>query len=116
MDWLKQFSPQRESGTTREPIALPVSGFTPSEPGLVQRAMATGMAYELAMDSFFGASHAIRPSGERHTHSFRVQAVFVIEEYGQSGPMLMWRISIWRFTVGPQGKSQAAQDVTAKSI
>ena len=44
------------------------------------------------------------------------QAVFVIEEYGQSGPVVMWRISIWRFTVGPQGKSPATQDVTAKSI
>jgi hypothetical protein len=44
------------------------------------------------------------------------QAVFVIEEYGQSGPVVMWRISIWRFTVGPQGKPLLTQDVTAKSI
>jgi 6-pyruvoyltetrahydropterin/6-carboxytetrahydropterin synthase len=91
MDWLKQFSPQREGGTERQPIPLPVAGFTPSEPALVQRAMATGMAYELAMDSFFGASHAIRPSGERHTHSFRVQAVFVTDSVDENGMICGFR-------------------------
>lgn len=44
------------------------------------------------------------------------QAVFVIEEYGQSGPVMMWRISIWRISVGPEGSAHGGQEVTAKSI
>lgn len=91
MDLLKQFSPQREGDSENEPLRLPISGFQPSEPHLVQRAMATGMAYELAMDSFFGASHAIRPSGERHTHSFRVQATFVTDSVDENGMICGFR-------------------------
>ncbi len=91
MDWLKQFSPQKNGGTDIEPLRLPVAGFQPSEPQLVQRAMATGMAYELAMDSFFGAAHAIRPSGERHTHSFRVQATFVTDSVDDNGMICGFR-------------------------
>lgn len=53
--------------------------------------MATGMAYELSMDSFFGASHAIRPSGERHTHSFRVQATFVTDSVDDNGMICGFR-------------------------
>lgn len=91
MDLLKQFSPQRDGGSENEPLRLPISGFQRSEPHLVQRAMATGMAYELAMDSFFGASHAIRPSGERHTHSFRVQATFVTDSVDENGMICGFR-------------------------
>jgi 6-pyruvoyltetrahydropterin/6-carboxytetrahydropterin synthase len=91
MDWLKQFSPQREGDNSREPVQLPVTGFAPSEPHLVQRAMATGMAYELAMDSFFGASHAIRPTGETHTHSFRIQATFVTDSVDENGMICGFR-------------------------
>lgn len=91
MDLLKQFSPQRQSDGAITPVALPVSHFRLSEPALVQRAMATGIAYELAMDSFFGASHAIRPSGEKHTHSFRVQATFVTESVDDNGMICGFR-------------------------
>lgn len=91
MDLLKQFSPQREGNSPKEPVRLPVSGFAPSEPRLVQRAMATGMAYELAIDSFFGAAHAIRPTGERHTHSFRVQATFVTDSVDDNGMICGFR-------------------------
>lgn len=49
------------------------------------------MAYEMAMDSFFGASHAMRPSGERHTHSFRVQAVFVTDSVDENGMICGFR-------------------------
>jgi 6-pyruvoyltetrahydropterin/6-carboxytetrahydropterin synthase len=91
MDWLKQFSPQKQPAESFAPIQLPVSEFRASEPALVQRAMATGMAYELAMDSFFGASHAIRPSGETHTHSFRVQATFVTDSVDDNGMICGFR-------------------------
>lgn len=91
MDWLKQFSPQRKGSASPEPIQLPVSPFQPSEPSLVQRAMATGMAYELAMDSFFGASHSIRPTGEVHTHSFRIQATFVTDSVDENGMICGFR-------------------------
>ena len=91
MDWRKQFSPQRDGDQSREPVQLPAAGFAPSEPALLQRSMATGMAYELAMDSFFGASHAIRPSGERHTHSFRIQATFVTDSVDENGMICGFR-------------------------
>lgn len=91
MNWLKQFAPQRSGSPSSAPVRLPVSGFQPSEPALVQRAMATGMAYELAMDSFFGASHAMRPSGELHTHSFRIQATFVTDSVDDNGMICGFR-------------------------
>ena len=91
MDWLKHFSPQRHGDGLSEPVQIPARAFRPTEPGLVQRAMATGMAYELAMDSFFGASHAIRPNGERHTHSFRVQATFVTDSVDENGMICGFR-------------------------
>lgn len=91
MDWLKHFSPQRPGDGEMQPIQLPAQPFRPSEPALVQRAMATGMAYELAMDSFFGASHAIRPNGERHTHSFRIQATFVTDSVDENGMICGFR-------------------------
>lgn len=91
MNWLKHFSPQHQGDGLGEPIQIPARAFRPADPGLVQRAMATGMAYELAMDSFFGASHAIRPSGERHTHSFRVQATFVTDSVDENGMICGFR-------------------------
>jgi 6-pyruvoyltetrahydropterin/6-carboxytetrahydropterin synthase len=91
MDLLKQFSPQRQAQGASEPVRLPVAGFQPSEPALLQRSMAAGMAYELTIDSFFGASHAIRPSGERHTHSFRVQGAFVTDSVDDNGMICGFR-------------------------
>ncbi len=49
------------------------------------------MRYELGIDSFFGASHAMRPSGERHTHSFRVQASFVTDSVDSNGMVVGFR-------------------------
>jgi 6-pyruvoyl-tetrahydropterin synthase len=57
----------------------------------LQATIARGMVYELAIDSFFGASHAMRPSGERHTHSFRVQAAFVTNHIDPSGMTVGFR-------------------------
>lgn len=91
MDWLKRFSTQHAAEATPEPIRLPVAAFQPTNPALLQRAMATGMAYELTIDSFFGASHAIRPNGERHTHSFRVQAAFVTDSVDENGMICGFR-------------------------
>ncbi len=87
----ERFSPQRPGDGGQEPIQLPVQSFQSSEPALLQRSMATGMAYELAMDSFFGASHAIRPNGERHTHSFRIQATFVTDSVDDNGMICGFR-------------------------
>lgn len=61
------------------------------DPGLVQRGIAAGLRYRLAIDSFFGASHAIRPNGEKHTHSYRVQAVFVTEHVDDEGMVAGFR-------------------------
>lgn len=49
------------------------------------------MRYELGIDSFFGASHAMRPSGERHTHSFRVQASFLTDSVDANGMVIGFR-------------------------
>lgn len=54
----------------------------------IQGALGAGLRFELGIDSFFGASHAIRPSGERHTHSFRVQASFVSDRLDDNG--MIW--------------------------
>lgn len=91
MDRSHRFSPQRAGDGVAPPTPLPISAFRPSEPALLQRSMAQGMAYELAMDSFFGASHAIRPNGERHTHSFRIQAVFVTDSVDENGMICGFR-------------------------
>ena len=56
-----------------------------------QSPIAIGMTYELAIDSFFGASHAMRPNGERHTHSFRVQAAFVADHIDENGMTVGFR-------------------------
>ncbi|MCX7619044.1 hypothetical protein, partial [Tepidiforma sp.] len=52
---------------------------------VMQQALAAGLRYRLAIDSFFGATHAIRPNGAKHTHSYRVQAVFVTEGVDEQG-------------------------------
>lgn len=61
------------------------------EPRGLQMTVASGMQYELGIDSFFGASHAMRPSGERHTHSFRVQASFVTDHVDAQGMVVGFR-------------------------
>lgn len=58
---------------------------------MLQLAIATGMRYELGIDSFFGASHAMRPAGERHTHSFRVQASFLTDSVDANGMVIGFR-------------------------
>ncbi len=79
-----------EGAPTPSPLRLSLNTATES-PATVQRAMASGMAYELAIDSFFGASHAIRPSGEKHTHSFRVQATFMTDVVDDNGMICGFR-------------------------
>jgi len=68
-----------------------IEGGPAPDPLLVQRAVAAGLRYRLAIDSFFGASHAIRPNGEKHTHSYRVQAVFVTERVDDEGMVAGFR-------------------------
>ncbi len=58
---------------------------------MLQGALSAGLAYELGIDSFFGASHSMRPTGERHTHSFRVQASFVTESVDDNGMIVGFR-------------------------
>ncbi|MEJ5221261.1 MAG: 6-carboxytetrahydropterin synthase [Tepidiforma sp.] len=58
---------------------------------LVQGALSAGLRYRLAIDSFFGATHAIRPNGAKHTHSYRVQAVFVTEGVDEQGMVVGFR-------------------------
>ena len=57
----------------------------------LQARISHGMTYEVAIDSFFGASHAMRPTGERHTHSFRVQAAFVTDHVDDNGMTVGFR-------------------------
>jgi 6-pyruvoyltetrahydropterin/6-carboxytetrahydropterin synthase len=45
----------------------------------------------MGIDSFFGASHAMRPSGELHTHSFRVQATLVSAQLDEQGMLYGFR-------------------------
>ena len=90
MDVLKRAS-NRKTGGRLEPVQLPVAQPRQASLAETQRAMAAGMAYELAIDSFFGASHAIRPNGERHTHSFRIQATFVTDSVDENGMICGFR-------------------------
>ncbi len=50
-----------------------------------------GLTFELGIDSFFSASHAMRPEGERHTHSFRIQATFVTDAVDDDGMVVGFR-------------------------
>ncbi len=58
---------------------------------VVQGALSAGLRYRLAIDSFFGATHAIRPNGAKHTHSYRVQAVFVTDGVDEQGMVVGFR-------------------------
>lgn len=49
------------------------------------------LTFELGIDSFFGASHSMRPDGERHTHSFRIQATFVTDAVDDEGMVVGFR-------------------------
>lgn len=64
---------------------------TPEVVATVQRGLTVGLRFELALDSFFGASHAVRPNGEKHTHSYRVQAVFVTDTVDENGMVAGFR-------------------------
>lgn len=90
MEWLKQFSWHPDDEPV-EPLHLATHGTRELEPPTIQRTLAAGMTYELNMDSFFGASHAMRPTGERHTHSFRLQASFVTESVDENGMICGFR-------------------------
>jgi 6-pyruvoyltetrahydropterin/6-carboxytetrahydropterin synthase len=60
-----------------------------------QRALSSevqaALRFELGIDSFFGASHSMRPNGERHTHSFRIQATFVTDAVDDDGMVVGFR-------------------------
>lgn len=74
---------------------MPAAKVVPLRPPGVwagsQEDLASGLTYEMGIDSFFGASHAMRPNGARHTHSFRVQASFVTEALDASGMTVGFR-------------------------
>lgn len=91
MELLDRFPPKRTDDGHTEPIHLQKLDGHVRDAATLQRSMASGMAYELAMDSFFGASHAIRPSGARHTHSFRIQATFVTSSVDENGMICGFR-------------------------
>lgn len=60
------------------------------KPGL-QAEVAAALVFEMGIDSFFGASHAMRPNGPRHTHSFRVQASFITDQLDSHGMTVGFR-------------------------
>lgn len=102
MSWLRGLSPRQAAGGQltiggdesigSEPVRLHRGGGAPAnDPGMIQRALAVGMNYELGIDSFFGASHSMRPSGERHSHSFRIQASFVTDSVDENGMICGFR-------------------------
>jgi len=79
----------------QEPLnPQPVSGGNlraVPDSSLLQRTLAAGMTYELGIDSFFGASLSMRPTGERHSHSFRIQASFVTDSVDDNGMICGFR-------------------------
>ncbi len=85
--------PLADAGPNVVPIKRTRKAVAPaaSAPGSLQATLSAGLAYELGIDSFFGASHAMRPNGERHTHSFRVQASFVTESVDENGMICGFR-------------------------
>ncbi|MEO9255864.1 MAG: 6-carboxytetrahydropterin synthase [Tepidiformaceae bacterium] len=103
MTW-HSFWHSQDGGIAAEPVLLddhraklwqPGSGVACARPNAVvertQLQLVDGFVYELGIDSFFGASHAMRPNGERHTHSFRIQARFVAESVDESGMLVGFR-------------------------
>lgn len=84
---------KRPPGTKIVPIRAPrdVRAVPPTHAPRPEGQIAIGMTYELAIDSFFGASHSMRPNGERHAHSFRVQAAFVTDHIDDDGVTVGFR-------------------------
>jgi 6-pyruvoyl-tetrahydropterin synthase len=79
------------SSPIRQPSPIPrrlkpIHVGTGPDDGVVTR-----LSFELGIDSFFGASHAMRPDGARHTHSFRIQATFVTDEVDDEGMVVGFR-------------------------
>jgi 6-pyruvoyltetrahydropterin/6-carboxytetrahydropterin synthase len=81
-------SREGESRAGRTPVPIVRASRTTAS---IQATLAAGMSYELGIDSFFGAAHAMRPGGERHTHSFRVQAAFVTDSIDENGMICGFR-------------------------
>ena len=82
----KEGSAARRPG--REPVPLrSLASMAPT----MQAGLSVGLHYELAVDSFFGASHSMRPEGEVHTHSFRLQATFIADAVDDQGMMVGFR-------------------------
>ncbi len=79
----------RNMGTFGEQTNVALLG--PEQAPGVQAAIAAGLTYRMAIDSFFGASHAIRPNGEKHTHSYRVQAIFETDRVDENGMVAGFR-------------------------
>lgn len=49
------------------------------------------LRHQLGIDSFFAASHRKRPHGERHSHSFRLQALIAHHEINADGMLVGFR-------------------------
>lgn len=79
----------RDAGTGRGHAGVTMLGA--EQPLIVQAAVSAGLTYRMAIDSFFGATHAIRPKGEKHTHSYRVQAIFETERVDENGMVAGFR-------------------------
>ncbi len=75
--------------SSQPPNVVPL--HAPANAEALQANASRGITYEVAIDSFFGASHAMRPKGDRHTHSFRVQAAFVTDHIDHNGMTVGFR-------------------------
>ncbi|WP_322819220.1 6-carboxytetrahydropterin synthase [Tepidiforma sp.] len=84
-------SHREQVGNAGAPVALARRTVSIPDSAELQRGLSAGLRYRLALDSFFGASHSIRPNGEKHTHSYRVQAVFVTERVDENGMVAGFR-------------------------
>jgi 6-pyruvoyltetrahydropterin/6-carboxytetrahydropterin synthase len=85
-------APRHEGdGDSGAPVSLAKRQVAAPGGEVLQRGLSAGLRYRLALDSFFGASHSIRPNGEKHTHSYRVQAVFVTDRVDANGMVAGFR-------------------------
>jgi len=85
-------APRHEgNGDSGAPVSLAKRQVAAPDAEVLQRGLSAGLRYRLALDSFFGASHSIRPNGEKHTHSYRVQAVFVTDRVDANGMVAGFR-------------------------
>jgi 6-pyruvoyltetrahydropterin/6-carboxytetrahydropterin synthase len=85
-------APRHEgNGDSGAPVSLAKRQVAAPDGEVLQRGLSAGLRYRLALDSFFGASHSIRPNGEKHTHSYRVQAVFVTDRVDANGMVAGFR-------------------------